>query len=173
MFGFWKRWENLVTYMAMASTFTMMCLTTVDAAGRYLFNAPLLLAYEFTETYLMVATVFLGACCAYRGGGFIRVTFVVERLPRRVQKVLLFLTQILCFLLSLLFITAIIYQAPKAPFAITLDVLPTGPGYLIVLVGLVFMSLAMLLDLTKGKAGFLGGESPHLEAQTGRSGEDQ
>ncbi len=101
------------------------------------------------------------------------MTFLVERLPRRVQEVLLFLAQIVCFLLSVLFIVAIIYQTPKVPFSITLDVLPTGPGYLIVLVGLVFMSLAMFLDLSKGKAGFLGGESPSLEVPTTTSEEGQ
>lgn len=150
-----NRVENVLTYLAIVSTFAMMCLTTADAVGRYFFNAPILLAYEFTETYLMVATVFLGASCAYREGGFIRVTFFVERLSGKVQVALNVLAQVVCILLGGLFIIATIYQTPKAPFAITLDVLPSGPGYLIILVGLLVMILVMGLDLVSGKSGLV------------------
>ena len=147
--------ENMLTYAAMVSTFAMMCLTAADAAGRYIFNAPILLAYEFTETYLMVATVFLGTACAYREGGFIRVTFFVERLSPKVQTGLNLLAQMVCILLGALFIIATIYQTPKAPFAITLGVLPSGPGYLIVLLGLSVTTLVMVLDLISGKSGLV------------------
>ena len=59
----------------------MMCLTSADALSRYLLNRPILGAYEITEKYLMVAAIFLGLSYAYRGGVFIRVTFLVDRLP--------------------------------------------------------------------------------------------
>jgi TRAP-type C4-dicarboxylate transport system permease small subunit len=150
-----KRVEDVLAYLAMVSTFAMMCLTTADAAGRYLFNFPLLWAYEFTETYLLVATVFLGASCAYREGAFIRVTFLTERLSQKVQVALNILAQIVCILLCVVFIIATIYQTPKASFVITLDVLPSGPGYLIVLVGLLVTTLVMALDLVSGKSGLV------------------
>ena len=60
----------------------MMLLTSADALFRYLFNSPILGAYEITEKYLIVAAIFLGLSYAYRGGVFIRVTFLVDRLPR-------------------------------------------------------------------------------------------
>ena len=44
-------------------------------------NRPIIGAYEITEKYLMVASIFLGLSYAYRGGIFIRVTFLVDRLP--------------------------------------------------------------------------------------------
>ena len=156
---FINRVENVLAYLAMASTFLMMCLTTADAAGRYFFNFPLLWAYEFTETYLLVATVYLGTSCAYREGGFIRVTFFLEHLSRKVQAVLNLFAHLVCILLCILFIVATIYQAPKAPFAITLDVLPSGPGYVIVLVGLLVVTLVMGFDLVKGKSGLTKEES--------------
>ena len=59
----------------------MMLLTSADALFRYLFNSPILGAYEITEKYLIVAAIFLGLSYAYRGGVFIRVTFLVDRLP--------------------------------------------------------------------------------------------
>jgi TRAP-type C4-dicarboxylate transport system permease small subunit len=159
MVPFINRVENVLAYLAMASTFLMMCLTTADAAGRYFFNFPLLWAYEFTETYLLVATVYLGTSCAYREGGFIRVTFFLEHLSRKVQALLNLLAQVVCILLCLFFIVATIYQTPKAPFGITLDVLPSGPGYVIVLVGLLVVTLVMGLDLVKGKSGLTKEES--------------
>src|ERR1700730_13159714 len=58
-----------------------MGLTSADALSRYLFNSPILGAYEITEKYLMVAAIFLGLSYAFRGGVFIRVTFLVDRLP--------------------------------------------------------------------------------------------
>lgn len=154
-----NRVENLLTYSAMISTLAMMLLTTADAAGRYLFNFPILWAYEFTEDYLLVATVFLGTSCAYREGGFIRVTFFTERLSSKVNAVLVVLAQISCIAISILFIWATAYQIPKAPFAVTLDVLPSGPGYLIVLVGLTIATLAMTLDLVTGKSSLSKEES--------------
>jgi len=153
MSQFINRIENVLAYLAMGSTFLMMCLTTADAAGRYFFNFPLLWAYEFTETYLLVATVYLGMSCAYREGGFIRVTFFLEHLSRKLQVVLNLFAQLVCVFLSISFIVATIYQTPKVPFAITLDVLPSGPGYVIVLVGLLVVTLVMGFDLIKGKSG--------------------
>ena len=73
----------------------MMCLTTADALSRYLFNRPITGAYEITEKYLMVATIFLGVCYAYRGGVFIRVTFLVDHLPRAVKLLAHYLAHLL------------------------------------------------------------------------------
>ena len=69
------------------ATFLMMCLTSADALCRYLLNSPILGAYEITEKYLMVAAIFLGLSYAYRGGVFIRVTFLVDRLPSASKQV--------------------------------------------------------------------------------------
>ena len=59
-----------------------MLLTSADALCRYLLNSAILGAYEITEKYLIVAMIFLGLSFAYRGGVFIRVTFLIDRLPR-------------------------------------------------------------------------------------------
>ncbi len=58
----------------------MMLITTADAGGRYLFNRPILAAYELTTNYLMIAAVFLALPYAYRQGANIRVTFLADRL---------------------------------------------------------------------------------------------
>ena len=95
-----NRIENVSIWGAILSTFIMMCLTTADALGRYILNRTILGAYEFTENYLMVATVFFGICYAYHGGVFIRVTFFVDRLPEKAKLFLNYLAQFFSLIFS-------------------------------------------------------------------------
>ena len=73
------RCELVLVYTSVVATVAIMCLTSADALSRYLLNRPITGAYEITEKYLMVAAIFLGLSYAYRGGLFIRVTFLVDR----------------------------------------------------------------------------------------------
>src|SRR5262245_2618530 len=75
------RCELVLVNAGVLATVVMMLLTSADALSRYLLNRPIIGAYELTEKYLMVAAIYLGLSYAYRGGVFIRVTFVVDRLP--------------------------------------------------------------------------------------------
>ena len=77
--------ENVLTYIALASAFLLVALTTGDAALRYCFNQPIRGAYEISEKYLLVISVFFALCYAYREGANIRVTFFV-RIPLREVK---------------------------------------------------------------------------------------
>ena len=151
-----KRCEAILTYSAITSTFIMMCLTTADAVGRYVFNRPIIAAYEIAENYLMVTTVFLGICYAYRTGAYIRVTFLVDRLPQKVKVVLDYFVQIFSILLSILLVIATILQARSTIVSgMTLSILPipVGPAYVIVPVGFFFATLLMVLDLRQMKTG--------------------
>ncbi len=151
-----NRCENVLTYSAAVSTFAMMCLTTFDAVGRYVFNHPISGAYEITESYLAVATVFLGICYAYRGGAFIRVTFFVDRMPPKIKVALNYLVEGFSILLSLSFLIATTIQAyRKFISGITLSYLPfpLWPAYLIVSVGFFFTTLLMVLDLWRIRTG--------------------
>src|SRR6187455_3033275 len=86
--GKWlQRCELALLYLGALATFAMMCLTSADALSRYLFNSPILGALEITEKYLMVASIFLGLSYAFRGGLFIRVTFLVDRLSGNARLV--------------------------------------------------------------------------------------
>jgi TRAP-type C4-dicarboxylate transport system permease small subunit len=158
--------ENVLTYLAVLSVFIMMLLTTADAAGRYLFNRPITGAFEITTNYLMVASVFLCMTYVYRGGGFIRVTFLADRLPRLVKLVVNHLVQ----LVSMLYCAALVFSTFKyALRAIATGTklstveIPQGPAYFLVPVGLFLASLIMLIDLVKvrkGKSPLFQEESP-------------
>jgi len=163
-----NRCENLLTYLATISTFIIMVLTTVDAAGRYIFNRPIVGAYEITERYLMIAAVFLGICTAYRGGAFIRVTFFVDRLPRKGKVVLNYFAQIFSILLSLSFLLASIDQTRRkiaSGIILGLWSIPIWPAYMIVSIGFFFITLLLILDLWRvreGKSSLFKEESTNL-----------
>jgi TRAP-type C4-dicarboxylate transport system permease small subunit len=146
----------VLIYLATVSTFVMMCLTTSDAVGRYVFNRPISGVYEITESYLAVATVFLGICYAYRGGAYIRVSFFVDRMPRKVKVALNYFVQVFSILLSVFFLIASALQAyRKFASGITLSFLrfPIWPAYVIVCMGFFFTTLLMMLDLWRIKTG--------------------
>lgn len=148
--------ERLMLYVSAFATFGLMVLTTADAGGRYLFNRPITGAYEVTTNYLMIGAIFLGMVFGYQRGAFIRVTLLTGHLPRKVLLALNHLIQGLSILYGLALVVATFLQALR-----TIDTgttlssvdIPLGPAYVIVPVGLFFMSLAMLLDMRKVRKG--------------------
>ena len=158
--------ETVSTYGAVIATFVMMLLTTADAGGRYIFNRPITGAYEITQNYLMVAAIFLAMSYGYRKGANIRVTFLADRLPRKVKLIVNYFVQLVSMLYGAVLVIATFQQFLRATATGTalssLD-FPLGPAYLIVPVGLFFMSLLMLIDIRKvrtGKSPLFKEESP-------------
>jgi TRAP-type C4-dicarboxylate transport system permease small subunit len=148
--------ERALTLAAALATFSMMVLTTADASGRYLFNRPILAAYELTTNYLMVAAVFLALPYAYRQGANVRVTFLVSRLGRTPRLVINHAVQVV----SILYCAALVYatfqqtrhvRGTNTTF-VTLD-LPLWPAHLVVCIGLFFTTLWMALDLGEVRKG--------------------
>jgi len=153
IFGRWlSRCELALLYVGVLATFAMMCLTSADALSRYAFNRPILGAFEITEKYLMVAAIFLGLSYGYRGGLFIRVTLLVDRLSGRARiaaDIFAFLTTLL---LCGIFLWATGVQAFRALHEATeLSTLPilVGPSYCLVPLGFLALTVLMLIDLPR------------------------
>jgi TRAP-type C4-dicarboxylate transport system permease small subunit len=155
-----QRWldgcERALTLVAALATFVMMLLTTADAGGRYLLNRPILVAYELTTSYLMIAVVFLAMPYAYREGANIRVTFLTGRLPRGARLVVDHLVQLVSIAYCGALVFATFQQARHVrltgtTFA-TID-LPLWPAHLVVSVGLFVTTLLMLVDLPEVRRG--------------------
>lgn len=155
-----RRWldgcERALTLAAAIATFSMMLLTTADAAGRYLLNRPILAAFELTTNYLMIATIFLAMPYAYRQGANIRVTFLVERLDPRARLAVNHVVQVISMLYCAALVVATFQQArhmmsTNTTFA-TLD-LPLWPAHLVVCLGLFVTTLMILLDLFEVRRG--------------------
>jgi TRAP-type C4-dicarboxylate transport system permease small subunit len=166
---FWDklfRMAEVLTFLSIVSAFIMVCLTAVDAMGRYFLNQPITGVYEIEEKYLMVFLVYFAFAYAYREGANIRVTFLVDRFPLKVQSVIRYIVQIFSFLyIVFLFLSAT--QVNLGRLADVVDLtrrfgLPMWPAYLIISICLLFLSLLVFLDLWQiknGKSGLFKEES--------------
>jgi TRAP-type C4-dicarboxylate transport system permease small subunit len=148
--------ESILLYIAVLAAFVMMCLTSVDAIARYALNSPILGAYEITEKYLMVATIFLGLSYAYRGGVFIRVTFLVDRFSGTWKLAADYFAYAVSLLFCVVMLIATGQQALRSlADDTTLSALPipVGPAYVMIPIGLFAMTVLMLIDLRRVRRG--------------------
>ena len=149
--------ERFMLYISILSTFILMLLTTADAGGRYIFNRPITGAYEVSTNYLMIAAIFMAMSFGYRQGSYIRVTLLTNHLRGKVKVAVNTFVQVVSVLYGVMLVIATYRQALRTfemhTTLSTLDFIPVGPAYVIVPVGLFFMSLAMLIDLPKVRKG--------------------
>lgn len=148
--------ERALVWSAVAAAAAMMLLTSADALLRYAFRQPIIGAYEITEKYLMVAAVFLGLSYAYRGGAFIRVTFLVDRLPPSLRLIADHAAYLLSLACCAMFVGATALQAARAlEDATTMATVPIliGPSYCLVPMGFFALTLLMLRDLPRIASG--------------------
>lgn len=94
----------------------MVLLTLIEVVSRYVFNSPLLVADEFGG-YLLVAVSYIGLAYTINTGGHVRLTSLIDRLPRRVSKRLRLLT-----LLMLLAFIVILIQASIKYVSFSFDI---------------------------------------------------
>jgi TRAP-type C4-dicarboxylate transport system permease small subunit len=164
------RCEQLLVGIGVIAAAGMMLLTSADALSRYLLNRPILGAYEITEKYLMVALIFLGLSYAARGGAFIRVTFLVDRLPGPVRLVADHVAHLVTLVCCLIFLWASGQQAWRAlgdTTTLTTVPLPVGPSYLFVPLGFLALAVLLLADLPRvrqGRALLFTPEAPEAKA---------
>lgn len=160
------KFEKVLTSFAVFSVFVMMCLTTADAIGRYLFNFPITGAYEITEKYLMISAVYLGASYTYRTGSNIRVGILINHLPKIVQIVLNIFAQIVSICYGILLVIPTIQHLFKTYIqktTLSSVNIPLWPPYVTIPLGLLIMSLLMIRDLPRvhiGKSALFKEESP-------------
>jgi TRAP-type C4-dicarboxylate transport system permease small subunit len=151
------RIERVLMAVAVVAIFVMMCLTTVDAVCRYLFNSPITGAYEITEKYLMLIGIFLGMSYTYRGSGLIRVTILMDRLPSAVKIPINLLAQLFSIVYcALLVVGTYQYASRLYDHGTTLGslyYLPQWIGGAFIPLGLLLMGLFLLKDLPRVRRG--------------------
>ena len=74
----------VLSRLGCGALFVMMCLTVVDVVGRYVFNSPILGAFELTE-YLVLITVFSFLGYTQSQKSHIAVDVLVDSFPKNVQ----------------------------------------------------------------------------------------
>jgi TRAP-type C4-dicarboxylate transport system permease small subunit len=150
------RGELVLMFISMLAAVAIMCLTSADALSRYLLNRPIIGAYEITEKYLMVAAIYLGLSYAYRRGVFIRVIFLVDRLPPMIKLATNYLAHLVSLAFCLIILVATTQQALRGlEDDTTLSALPipVGPAYSLVPIGFLALTLVMLADFTRIRSG--------------------
>lgn len=81
--------------------FAMMCLTVVDVVGRYVFNSPILGAFELTE-FLVLITVFSFLGYAQSQKAHVTVDILVDRFPKNIRFFVNLVNYTVCLLLFIL-----------------------------------------------------------------------
>jgi TRAP-type C4-dicarboxylate transport system permease small subunit len=159
--------DRVLMMLAMVALFVMMCLTTVDAVCRYLLNSPITGAYEVTEKYLMLMSIFLGMSFTYRGAAFIRVTILMDRLPNWAKIPINHLAQVFSIVYcGILLVGTFQYAERLYEHGTTLGSiysLPQWIGAAFIPVGLFLLGLFLVIDLPrvrKGASALFRGEGP-------------
>jgi len=82
------RVETVFLWLSYAALFAMTVLTTLDAFLRYFFNAPIDGVGELSDEFFMPAIVYFSIAHIFRTGGHVRITLFSDMLPKRLQRVL-------------------------------------------------------------------------------------
>lgn len=99
-----KIFQQLSTYLAYIgafSLFVMMCLTIADVAGRYLFNSPILGAFELTE-FLVLILIFSFLAYAQSHKAHINVDLFMMFFPKKLRNIIELFNHIACLAIMIL-----------------------------------------------------------------------
>jgi TRAP-type C4-dicarboxylate transport system permease small subunit len=138
-------------YLAAASLFLMMLLTTCDVVGRYVLNSPVKGAQDMTEFGLvLIGFSALGYLTSERH--HMRADIINTMLPPRKNAIL----GAVCFLMALPFAIALAWETCAEGLRVvcgtylspTLSV-PLGPFYLFAGFGLILLCVEIILDVVR------------------------
>lgn len=79
--------------------FIMMCMIMVEVVTRYVLHFPLTISDELGG-YMLVAVTFIGLAFTWKEKGHVRITFIVSRLPDKLQKWLRLISLIIGLILA-------------------------------------------------------------------------
>lgn len=138
--------NRLFVNAAAVVLFFLMLMTSLDVAGRYVFNAPITGVFELTE-FMMVCVVFLAMVHAQAEKGHVAVDLVVNRFPGKVQAAIV----VANYLISFLVMALISWKSVERGFEVmragecsgTLGI-PVHPFVFIVALGAAGMCLELL-----------------------------
>lgn len=143
--------EDIMGWLGNLCLAILMVAVTADVCGRYFLNAPISGVYEISETYLMVAIVFLGLAQAQRHGAHVRVLFLFEQLPASLQKIMemiyLLAAAAVFGAIAVMAATNGIHNIVLGRWTTGVVAIPTGPSWLIVAAGAGVLALQLLIDV--------------------------
>ena len=130
----------------------LMILVVADITGRYVFNSPVPMAYEF-GSFMLVFIVFLALASTQRAGAHIRVEFVTLRLPPRARTCL----DILAYCLGILVYATILWRGfgwaytswQVGDYVAGLINIPRYPSQFVVPLGAAILCLQFVADVAR------------------------
>jgi TRAP-type transport system small permease protein len=140
-----------LSYLGAGALFVMMLLTAADVTGRYLFNKPILGAFELTE-FLVLILIFSFLAHTQAQKTHVSVDLLLGRLPKKLQTAVGLFNHAVCLVLMGLFVWMTILRAfelkqfgeaspnlgiPKYPFAV------------FVVIGFAVLGLEYIRDLVR------------------------
>lgn len=138
-------------YLGAIALFAMMSLTTIDVAGRYLFNSPIMGAFELTE-YLILILIFSFLCNAQSNKDHVTVDLFFNKFPKSVRFIANIVNHVACFTLTVLIVWMSFLKAlelKEVGEASPNLVIPDYPFALFLVVGCIVLSLEYLRDIIK------------------------
>jgi len=96
-----QRLSTGLAYLGCLALFSMMCLTILDVAGRYIFNKPILGAYELTE-YLVLILIFSFLAYAQARKSHVSVDLFMVFFPAKFKIVIEMLNHLACLAVMIL-----------------------------------------------------------------------
>lgn len=96
--------QNLSTYLAYIgafSLFCMMCLTIADVAGRYIFNKPVLGAFELTE-FMVLVLIFSFLAYTQAHKSHVSVDLFMMFFPRKLKAYIEIFNHLACLAIMIL-----------------------------------------------------------------------
>jgi TRAP-type C4-dicarboxylate transport system permease small subunit len=96
-----KRLSTYLAYIGALSLFAMMCLTMVDVAGRYIFNTPVLGAFELTE-FMVLILIFSFLAYAQAKKSHVSVDLFMMFFPKRLKVYIEIFNHLACLTIMIL-----------------------------------------------------------------------
>lgn len=90
--------SSKLAYVGAAALFVMMCLTSADVIGRYLFNRPITGVFEVTE-YLVLILIFSFIGYTQSQKGHVAVDLLLTKFPGRIRTMIGICNHFVCLLL--------------------------------------------------------------------------
>lgn len=112
-----QKLSTCLAYAGALSLFSMMCLTIADVAGRYLFNKPILGAYELTE-FLVLVLIFSFIGYAQSHKSHVAVDLFIVFFPKKCKVIIEIINHIACL--------AIMALITRMGFETAVDMMETG-----------------------------------------------
>ena len=105
--------SKLLSYAGALVLFALMLLTTMDVAGRYLFNTPLMGVFEITE-FMMVCLVFCSLAYTQSKKAHVTVDILIGQMSKKKQRMI----DILNYGISVIILALITWKSIERGFEI-------------------------------------------------------